>query len=218
VVDVDLAASIYAPIDLGGAEEIQNVLAMNEPQHMLSKLFWEVQELMQSQSVWKENDSFPTPIFFAFNAAVTAWHITDWLWQSNAETRAVLAKRYKFEFHEDSAHGLRLGLERFQKAVTAHCRALHVCQQIANGSKHMRTTKHDPKVQAKAEWTQAVEHAGLVAPGDLVLEFTITDGDQTLDATLWFIEAAGYWEQLFNQEKLFTPGGRLPDNIIRATK
>jgi hypothetical protein len=53
---------------------IENVFAMSEPQHMLSKLLWEIDALTQSQSVWVDNETFPTPIFRAWNAAVTAWH------------------------------------------------------------------------------------------------------------------------------------------------
>jgi hypothetical protein len=143
---------------------------MHEPQHMLSKLLWEIRELTDVMSVWTENEEFPVPIFIAFNAAVTAWHITDWLWQSRAQTRALLAERYKIEFSEGTQNGLRVGLERLQSSVAADCRALHVCREIANGSKHMRKTKVDPDVKTIAQWRAAVERVGVVKPGDLGYE------------------------------------------------
>ena len=68
-------------VEVPKRSDIQTVFAMNEPQHMLSKLIWEIQRLTDAMSVW--NDKFPEPIFMAFNTAVTAWHITDWLWQSS---------------------------------------------------------------------------------------------------------------------------------------
>jgi hypothetical protein len=43
--------------------DIQNVFAMNEPQHMWVKFAWELQHLTDSMSVWKENDPYPEPIF-----------------------------------------------------------------------------------------------------------------------------------------------------------
>jgi hypothetical protein len=50
---------------------------------------WELQHLTTSMSVRKENKGFPEAVFRAFYTAVTAWHVTDWLWQSRAETREI---------------------------------------------------------------------------------------------------------------------------------
>lgn len=84
--------------------EIQNVLAMDDPQQMLAKLLWEIRQLTEAMSVWVDNEEFPIAIFIGFNAVVTAWHITDWLWQSSPDRRAVLAKRYNFAYAENG-HG-----------------------------------------------------------------------------------------------------------------
>ena len=56
--------------------DIPNVFGLNEPQHMLSKLYFEIMKLMDSLSVWTKCKEFPEPLFIAFNVAVTAWHIT----------------------------------------------------------------------------------------------------------------------------------------------
>src|ERR1700674_5774671 len=89
--------------------EIQNVLALDDPQQMLSKLLWEIRELTDAMSVWVDNEEFPVAIFIAFNAVVTAWHITDWVWQSSKERRLALAKRYNFNYAETET-GIRRGL------------------------------------------------------------------------------------------------------------
>jgi hypothetical protein len=57
--------------------DIQNVFALNKPQHMLSKLLWELDCLSNSLSVWTKRTEFPTPLFIVWNTVVTAWHITD---------------------------------------------------------------------------------------------------------------------------------------------
>jgi hypothetical protein len=54
---------------------------------ILSKLMWELQHLTTSMSVRKENEGFPEAVFRAFYTAVTAWRVTDWLWQSRRNTR-----------------------------------------------------------------------------------------------------------------------------------
>lgn len=197
------------------SSDIGNVFAMHEPQHMLSKLLWEIYELTNSMSVWMENGQWPVPIFQAFNTAVTAWHITDWLWLSSPETRAIIRKRYGV-FDDETQKGLRKGLEAFQNTVAKENRDLYICREIANGSKHMRTTKRDETVRAMAKWSPVVEGAGLVKPGDLVLNLRIADGETESDAEGCFIEAFGYWEKLFTDEKLMVGKARLPDKIIRA--
>ena len=197
--------------------EIQNVFAMNEPLHMVAKLMWELENLTKSMSVWTDNKGYPVPIFAAFNTAITAWHITDWLWQSNPQTRAVLARRYDFTFNEWKPKDLRAALGRFQNAVARDSRALHICREIANGSKHMRTDKADPNVKAVAKWDPVVEGVGLVKPGDLVMSLTILDGEQTHDAARLFIQAFGYWEYLFTKEKLTIGKTRLPDKFIKSS-
>jgi hypothetical protein len=201
-------------VEVPKRSEIQTVFAMNEPQHMLSKLLWEIQRLMDAMSVWKDNEIFPEPIFMAFNTAVTAWHITDWLWQSSPKTRQVLETRFKLTFNEGTKSGLRKGLERFQDAIVADSRPLYICREIANASKHMGKTRVDPDVKAVANWDPVVDRTGLVRPGDLVMSLRISDGDERRDAVFWFIEAFGYWERLFTAEKLISHEARLPDKII----
>ncbi len=201
-------------IEVPKPSDIENVFAMSEPQHMLSKLLWEIDELTQSQSVWVDNETFPSPIFRGWNAAVTAWHITDWLWAAKPEIRSKLGTTHGFVFEETNS-GIRKGLEKFQEAVAIRDRALYICREIANGSKHMRRTKSDPTIKAKAVWREAIERVGLVVPGDLVLGLEISDGDKTKDALQWFIDAFGYWENLFRDNDWISADMRLPDKIIK---
>ena len=52
--------------------DIKNVFALNEPQHMVSKLLWEIDSFSRSLSVWTKSDGFPEPLFIVWNAAITA--------------------------------------------------------------------------------------------------------------------------------------------------
>jgi hypothetical protein len=80
----------------------------------------------------------------------------------------------------------------------------------------MRRRRSDPAIKAVAEWHPAIEAAGNVKVGDLVLQLSIFDGENKTDAALLFIDAAGYWEKLLREKTLITAGDRLPDTIIRA--
>jgi hypothetical protein len=196
--------------------EIPNVFGMDHPQHMFIKLSWELNALMGSMSVWKDNESAPQSLFIAFNTAITAWHMTDWLWQHCAETRTKLATKFQFVFEETPA-GIKRGLEKFQDAVVLYCDELRVCREIANGSKHMRKRKVDPNIKAQAVWAKAVDGAGFAKPGDLVMSLRITHNDKELDAELAFIEAFGFWEKLMTELDVFTAKARLPDKILKGS-
>jgi hypothetical protein len=204
-------------VDARKPSDISNVFAMNEPQHVWLKLAWELQHLTNSMSVWEENSPYPEPIFRAFNTAVTAWHVSDWLWQSNTETRSVLKKKFKFSKKETSS-GVKKGLKRFQDAVAADCRALYICRELANGSKHMRTSEPDPAIKVLVKWDAVVEGVGLAKPGDLQMSLIVSDGAKEQDAILWFIDAFGYWERLFTSEKLFGSEGKLPSKLISGAQ
>jgi hypothetical protein len=195
---------------------ISNVIAMNEPQHMWHKLVWELHYLINSMSVWEDDGGNPAQVFRAFNTAVTAWHLTDWIWQSSPKSRAALKQRFKFSCNETPS-GIKKGLGRFQHAVAEDCGALKICREIANGSKHMRTDKPDPAIKAMASWDAVVEGVGLAKPGDLIMGLRVADSGKEQDAVLWFIEALGYWDRLMSEEKLLEGAKPLPNKIVKET-
>jgi hypothetical protein len=194
--------------------DIPNVLGMNEPQHMLTKLYVEISDLSTSLSVWTKSESFPRPLFISGNTAVTAWHMTDWLWASKQTTRDKLSKKFAFEYNEATISGREKGLDRFQTAVRAACRELHVCREICNASKHMRLKSNDPDIKVEVEWHEAKEAVGEVKVGDLIMNLLVHDKGATMDAQLVFIEAAGYWENLLKDEGFISKDAKLPQKVI----
>lgn len=195
---------------------ISNVFGMDHPQQMYVKLAWELNALMASMSVWKDNEAAPEALFHAFNTAITAWHISDWLWQYQPGIRKQLATKFQFVFEETST-GIKKGLGKFQEAIVLHCNELRVCREIANGSKHMRKTKTDPNINAQAVWSKVVDPAGFAKPGDLVMSLRVTNKDKETDAELAFIEALGFWEKLMTELGVFAKDAKLPDKIIKGS-
>lgn len=204
--------------DSSKPSDIPNVFGLNQPQHMLTKLYVEIMRLTDSLSVWTKNEAFPEPLFLAFNTAVTAWHMTDWLWESNATTRDRLSRIFSFTYKESTVSGRKAGLTRFQDAVAQNCRDLHICREIANGSKHMRRRKPDPDIRAAVEWDPVTESVGEAKVGDLVMSLSVYDKGEKTDAVLLFIDAAGYWEHLLTREKWISEEHRLPERIIKAVE
>jgi hypothetical protein len=192
---------------------ISNVFGLDNPQHLYVKLAVELNQFMTAQSVCSKNEPYPEALFVGFNVAITAWHITDWLWMSDITNRQKVAKSYGVSYNETPS-GIEKGLERFQSAIVSDCRALYICREIANGSKHMKKKKPDLKIKAIAEWHPAIEAVGLAKEGDLVMSLSIYDDQQKIDATKLFIDAFGYWERLMQREGFFTDKGILPQKII----
>lgn len=90
---------------------------------LLAKLHWEIEQLGLPQ------DQEVVASYRAFNCAVTAWSICDWVW--NAATPD-LRERFRAESPNpnDRGSGPLAALLRKQS------RELAICQQLANGSKH----------------------------------------------------------------------------------
>src|ERR1700730_17871359 len=90
------------------------------------KLDWEIARILHAS---------PQDIIdmkcFAFNAAVTAWQLTDWVF----DDMTVLQRQRR----------AISSLSELQQLVRSECRALHLCHRIATASKHRIVAHHhDP--------------------------------------------------------------------------
>jgi hypothetical protein len=72
-----------------------------------------------------------SPAYCAFNCAVTAWHVSDWAWQSaDPETQQKIASRLGFSLASDDERNF----DRFADAICTRSRELRICREIAKGS------------------------------------------------------------------------------------
>jgi hypothetical protein len=135
------------------------------------KLYWEIARIQHAS---------PRDIIdmkcFAFNAAVTAWQLTDWVFDDmTADQR--------------QSRGVS-NLSGLQQLVRSECRALHLCHRIATASKHRIVTHHhDPAV------TTAVRSAPVASGHFPNWELVIIDGKVERDACDVFEEARMYWHR-----------------------
>lgn len=127
---------MIVPQDLPEAPD--KVFMLATPAHMLTKLHWELCQLRKSLTEKPEHIGHThAPSYCAFNFAVTAWHLADWTWKAAAgEQRGHILKCLNIESsgHDDK------DFRKFQTAVRDRSRAIHICQQVANGSKHISST------------------------------------------------------------------------------
>lgn len=145
----------------------------------------------------KFGDELPDEViaYHAFNAAVTAWHICDWVW----ETASVeLRERFKVDSPEPSAKDKRL----LTALVYAQCRELYICRQLATGAKHFRVDQfNDPGVSTSLEAAMNVFESD--ASGKLHFFLTralfVNDGDTKHAGLGLFNRALDYWESFFQR-------------------
>jgi hypothetical protein len=90
------------------------------------KLYWEIVRLHHATP----HDVIDMKCF-AFNAAVTAWQLTDWVYGDMTQAQR-------------DRHGIK-SKRAFQDMARDQCRAIHLCRQIATASKHREVTLHVDK-------------------------------------------------------------------------
>lgn len=146
---------------------------------VLRKLKWEIEGLRT------EATDTPDPLMFrAFNAAVTTWHLTDWVWEGATDAQ-----------HAAIPAVSKVDLQNFARQ---QCRAIHLCRQVATASKHVHVTMYpDPKVDAAASArSQMPENTSEViihAPPIWTVKFI--DGQDRLPAIDVFEKALTWWTQ-----------------------
>lgn len=75
-----------------------------------------------------------------FNCALTAWHLTDWVWRARFEGNAAHQDEL---VAPDSPARMRKGAKNgrppawFKEHLTGMCEELAYCQDVANGFKHV---------------------------------------------------------------------------------
>jgi hypothetical protein len=162
---------------------------------MLQKLAWEINGLReqiesQPEKVFNHLDA----AYFAFNAAVTAWHLSDWTWASIPDQN----KR-------EVATSLQISsakYEDFAEALRGKSRALAICHAIANGSKH-KTDRGDKSLKVSLEWVIEEGKAGALRAGEPLVkyryELIVFDGNQRRTALDIFDEVFIFWRRFLSQ-------------------
>lgn len=121
----------------------------------------------------------PTSSRYALNCAMTAWHLTDWIYHEY---------NYKSKFPK---------LGDFQKSLKINCDSLQIMHDITNGSKHYKLTKHVPKISNTAMHEGTFDNTFDFSFDTSRLEIIMDDG-----RTLLFINeienVVNFWRDFLN--------------------
>jgi hypothetical protein len=170
------------------------VFDLATPAHVYWKLLWELGNLKRSEADEENREHLGfDSAYHAYNFAVTAWHLVDWVWAaSDGRSREHLA-------HYFNGAPMAKNANLFD-AIACRFRAIHVCGQIANGSKHyIAAWREDPSVEAKVLW---VQHDDDPKSDDRIRfafqrRLAIRDGDSDFRPALdVFKEAVRAWDRM----------------------
>lgn len=141
------------------------VFALENCRDLLDKLQWEIDQFDSDADI-------EVRAYHAFNAAVTAWQLADWIFEDMTEAQRIATGLHSLGDLQDHARTER---------------ALYLCQQIATSSKHAIMRNHsddlvDVAVSAVGE-TEA----------EITWLFRITDANTKREAVEVFELAHAFW-------------------------
>ena len=160
-------------------------LGLDSPTDLLAKLRWEIVQLDLPV------DQEAVASYRAFNCAVTAWSIKDWVWKA---VPADLRERLRAESPNPKAK------ECFASLLRERSRELAICQQLANGSKHfILDDKYNDKTissyrTASMSFYLSDNGEGHTEPSHGVF---IEDGVHIYSDLGLFTRAHDYWREFF---------------------
>lgn len=152
-------------------QKAQKAFGLCDTRAMLEKLRWEAGKLSTL-----ERHNVVERQYHALNAAITAWHITDWLWHT-------MPAEVRVEWDN---------IQKFQEYVRQNSPMIRLCYQIATGSKHCIIERHpDPSVSAGMSGGEGYDYGNPI----------ILDGDTRYLAQDVFFKALFWFEAFIHERK-----------------
>jgi hypothetical protein len=155
---------------------------------MLTKLEWEAESLDRHVSY---GGNLSEATYWATNAAVTAWHIVDWVWADMSEAqRQVLGAKIGVTLSGNK------GQERFEEYI-ARNRDLHICRAIALTAKHSvlqpKSAARFERVEAEVTLSTTMTLAGGLPPSNpYELIVKVDSAPENILTVLY--RASSWWE------------------------
>jgi hypothetical protein len=174
---------MIAPDEIVEVPGQPHTFALSNARDMLRKLEWEVAELARPDT---------DTVYRAFNAAVTAWHLTEWVWSDLSQNRRMVWQDSPVAFWEDCGKS---------------CPDLLLCRLVAEASKHR--VREGRRVKPAGVVTISLADVvrakcGSAKCGEPLSTWTwrliIREGDREHAAIEVFARALGFWREFIGRE------------------
>lgn len=181
------------------SHQSKSVFHLSTPEQLFLKFYWELGNLRDALNGQAHKmRSYEVAAYHAYNAAVTAWHLSDWTWKflsPEAQTRVALGLGF-----ETSKNPME-NLKNFQQAIRRKSRAIEICWDIANGSKHLDTHKYskvDAQMKVEVKSATASEFRAGQPLQTINYDFIVHWDNKTLRIIEVFEEARDFWMQFLH--------------------
>ena len=172
---------------------VPQTFAIESARDLTDKLWWSIEE-------YRTEPELQPKLWRAYDCAVTAWHISDWIWRERSEA------------------GLDVGtVTAFQNSLQAQSRVLRLCKYIATASKHAGVDrKQDPTIEVtvtpKPSNVEVESSNFSLVDRSQDWDIIISDSHGTMDALAVFYAAQTFWEaEVFRDERRQDPGRFQPE-------
>lgn len=178
---------------------------------MLSKLEWEQEGLKEAL---ERAPPVPNELYFrAFNAAITALHLADWVWHDmTPEHRKQLETKWKIDLNTEDKKG-----GTFKHELRNRNREFAICREIGTASKHVEITQSpDDTIDTIASAITSAVHdsdGNQIMVGDSFVVNTrwklkVKDGEARRDLIEVIDHVLAFWTEFI--ECLAIGSGKLP--------
>lgn len=169
------------------------VYYLSEAYQMVNKLAWEIDQLKKAMNPDNEDlTALDKTAYIAFNSAVTAWHIGDWVWDCLDEVpQHSLCKILNIKFDSKG--------NNFLNYLDATSTDLNICHSIANGSKH-RGQKAG--VEAQLQWdlkSVPVPNQTGISEEVMIYKLVVNYNGKTLNGVIVFENALKFWRDFLRR-------------------
>lgn len=173
------------------AEKQFQTFQLHTPLQLLLKLAWGVKELRASMRSPDEAGEFFPTVYKAFDCAITAWHMADWVW-ANIEDKDAVLKKVPPEYAK------RQPFAQFQALICHESQYIRICRHIADSNKHFGVDhRPDPNLKISVDWTvKSIFAAGTAVGRPLVdrsYQLIVNDSGEQYEALEVMIGALEYW-------------------------
>lgn len=170
------------------SDKPQKAFGLHDSRDILKKLTWEMNNMCECA-----RHDIESRQYHAFNCAVTAWHLTDWLWHDMQG----MSEESKYLVQKTIGKKSLKSIECFQSYVRTACYALCLSYEIANGSKHCRLRRPNPGISTSISDGEGYDY------GNPIIVEDDADGTRHRWAYEVFLEAKCWVETFVREHHIF---------------
>ncbi|MBA1192813.1 hypothetical protein G7007_08065 [Pseudomonas entomophila] len=164
---------------------------IDTPLQLLIKLIWNIKQLRIHLDNKDRAAAFFPSVYSAFDACITAWQLTDWVWK-------FYSPKVDLPRSENPKYQGCKPFTKFQGWVSEQSSALRICKHIANSNKHFGVDSHyDEDLKVFVDWKiETAFSAGMAAGRPLVdrpWQLMVIDSGEEHEILVVLRRAVEFW-------------------------